>query len=102
MDEKETLEQRQKRLASLPEAPPKWICEDCEMICTTPLEAKNPFDDSEMLHGCPHCKAANTLIMACQFEGCEQRASSGNPGVYGYRYIHLCWDHSHRNPKNAQ
>lgn len=81
-----------------PEAPAKWLCKTCGHIMSEPLEAKNPFDLDDIIHGCPECKTVGDLFQACQYAGCENEASGGHPGVYGYRYIWLCWDHSPHNP----
>jgi hypothetical protein len=78
----------------LPEAPSKWLCTDCYFICAEPLSAVSPFDSDDRLSGCPTCKSAETMVQACQFEGCEREATSGIPGLYGYRYFYACHKHS--------
>lgn len=85
---------------SLPEAPEKWRCKECDQICVTPLSAVNPFDEGDVISGCPNCKDVNTLEQACQFDGCKQNASIGTPGGYAYRYFWSC--HRHRPHKEAE
>lgn len=49
------------------------------------LSAKNPFDASEEISGCPKCKSINTIVDVCEFDGCWRAASCGTPTPEGYR-----------------
>lgn len=77
----------------LPEAPAKWLCKECYEICEVPLSAKNPFEEDDTISGCPHCKQVNSLVGACQAEGCKLEATGGSPNSHGYRYFFSCHKH---------
>jgi hypothetical protein len=55
------------------------------------LRAPSPFDEEELLLGCPYCKGCNTMRRACDVEGCPEVATCGGPTRYGYRMT--CWKH---------
>jgi|SRR5687767_7269899 len=86
----------------LPEAPRKYVCRECRETCLEPLSAANPFDPADTICGCPTCKSAESLVWACQFEGCKAEVSYGTPGGYGFRYFSSCWKHSPLNQANSQ
>lgn len=77
----------------LPEAPKRYKCGECDHLCDEPLVAANPFDPSETIMGCPSCRSAESLIIACCIQGCRDVAAAGVPGAHGYRYAWLCGDH---------
>lgn len=82
----------------LPEAPPKWLCTECDKTCSEPLTAPNPFDPEDQIHGCPHCKSAQSLVGACQVGDCDRQATMGTPGAHGFRYICTCSQHAPERP----
>lgn len=49
------------------------------------LEALNPFDDLDILVGCPRCKDVNTIVTACDELGCWKPIECGTPTADGYR-----------------
>lgn len=55
------------------------------------LIAPNPFDGSDDLTGCPECKSTNSVILACDEQGCWRKATCGTPTLSGYRQT--CGDH---------
>lgn len=71
----------------------RWICSECDKICTDAemLRAPNPFDAQFEVTGCPACRSAETLIVACDVPSCTRIGGSGTPTVDGYRWT--CWQH---------
>ena len=71
----------------------KWVCDDCGKIvlCDEILSAPHPFDDGEKIYGCPYCKSAQSLLVACDEPGCTLPSSCGTPTKNGYR--DTCHDH---------
>ena len=57
-----------------------WIGEDTEM-----LTAPHPFQDGEIINGCPGCKEVDTIVRVCDEPGCNQAATCGTPTESGYR-----------------
>lgn len=55
------------------------------------LVADNPFDDTDEIHGCPNCFAAEHIELLCEVNGCERPASCGTPVVGGY--AQTCGEH---------
>ena len=49
------------------------------------LLARNPFDETEMITGCPKCKAPDSFELLCDVEGCKRPATCGTPTEQGYR-----------------
>jgi phage FluMu protein Com len=49
------------------------------------LIAKNPFDETEEIIGCPKCKDVNTIVSVCDEKGCWKRVTCGTPIKDGYR-----------------
>ena len=80
-------------MSELPEGPKKYTCSECDHLTMEPLSAVNPFDSQDTITGCPNCKQAESLKVACMALGCQREASSGTPGGWGYRYAWLCWKH---------
>lgn len=50
------------------------------------LVAQNPFEPKEKLFGCPGCKGADCLRIACDEDDCWERATCGTATATGYRY----------------
>jgi hypothetical protein len=49
------------------------------------LKALNPFDDLDIIVGCPRCKHVNTILTACEVEGCWLPVECGTPKSNEYR-----------------
>lgn len=56
------------------------------------LKAPSPFDSDDELQGCPKCKCVNTLVLACDVDGCWKETSCGFPTLDG-GYRRTCGDH---------
>lgn len=73
----------------------KFLCRDCRWQGTERevLTADNPFaeDDGETMYGCPRCREANTMDIACDEPGCWRKVSCGTPTPNGYRST--CGEH---------
>lgn len=71
----------------------KWRCKECraEFYSHEMLRADSPFDPSETLYACPHCKTVERPDELCQEPGCHLHATCGTPfGQAGYkRHCHL-------------
>jgi len=70
---------------------PRWICDECGHVTTTPLDAPHPFIEGERVDGCPSCQDCKTLSRACDEPGCRREATCGTPAPGGYRRV--CGDH---------
>ena len=81
----------------LPDAPKKWLCNECGGIAFEILSAPSPFDQNDTIHACPTCRTVENLTAACQYPDCSKPAGGGYTGGLGYRYAWLCWDHSPMN-----
>lgn len=58
------------------------------------LSAPNPFDESDMLTGCPRCLACDYgFALICDHDGCRADASCGWPTAGG-GYRQTCHQHS--------
>lgn len=79
--------------SDLPEAPTKWVCEECGGFVTEHLTAVNPFDPDDEIVGCPLCKSVSSLRQACQIGACNKPASGGYPRGHGFRYVWTCYHH---------
>lgn len=76
----------------LPEQPERWLCTECGEVCgENILTAKSPFDENDILSGCPACLSAESLIAACW--KCDKPSSSGTPLNRQYRYVNACYEH---------
>ena len=71
----------------------KLICIGCgwQGLYNDVLKAKNPFCHGEEISGCPYCKCVNTVIRACERDGCWKEGSCGNPEPAGYTWT--CFEH---------
>ena len=58
----------------------KVICRECEWVGITEelLVAPNPFSILETIYGCPLCLTPNSMITACEYEGCNKKAVCGD------------------------
>jgi hypothetical protein len=55
----------------------RWVGVDSEV-----LRAPNPFTPVEELWGCPKCHGVNTMVRACEIEGCNEVGSIGDVPNY--------------------
>lgn len=55
------------------------------------LQAQHPFDENDIVYGCPACKGLDEIFLACDVEGCWGYADCGFPTPEGYR--HTCGKH---------
>jgi hypothetical protein len=62
----------------------KWKCLDCGEITTHYLQAANPFDETQEVIGCPVCCAVNSMVRACDKDGCTREACCGITTNNGY------------------
>jgi len=60
-------------------------CKECGKITKTYLKAKNPFNKTDDIFGCPNCKGINTLYRICDEPNCKEIAICGFPTDKGYR-----------------
>ena len=56
------------------------------------LGAGNPFDEDDVIVGCPKCRCVNTIKMCCDEPGCWALNDCGTPTPDGYRST--CGPHS--------
>jgi hypothetical protein len=51
----------------------KWVCEECGEVCSSEeiLMAVNPFNEEQMILGCPHCREVSSLVACCEADGCS-------------------------------
>ena len=61
------------------------------------LVSTNPFDSSEEITGCPHCKQCTEgFTVLCDVTGCRESVTCGWPSPHGYRQtcgVH--WERKH-------
>lgn len=64
----------------------KCICEVChwEGVNEEVLSAPNPFDAQDVVYGCPKCNSVDSMLPACEHEGCWRRVTCGTPTPDGY------------------
>lgn len=58
-----------------------WAGHETEM-----LSAPDPFNVGDMLYACPNCKD-QSLVLACDEDGCNEQATCGTPTPAGYRSV---------------
>lgn len=65
----------------------KIVCKECDFRGYTKdaLKAKNPFDETDTIFGCPTCKSPNSFRSVCDELDCWREVSSGTPTKNGYR-----------------
>lgn len=56
------------------------------------LTDPNPFEEKEVVEGCPACRQVDTVEILCDEPGCLELASCGTPTPGGYRWT--CYEHS--------
>ncbi len=59
----------------------RWRCKFCHLISQeeTLLQAPSPFDPSDVLMGCPHCKQVEGFDELCDEPTCKEDATCGFP-----------------------
>ena len=72
----------------------QWKCVECNEIIQDAdvLHAPNPFNAEERLVGCPQCKAAESLLRACDRPGCTEGFTCA--WADGDEYRVTCYQHS--------
>ena len=74
----------------------RWQCDDCGAITLGAelLRAKNPFDETDTIIGCPNCKSVSGFIEICDEPGCTNEATCGFPvdDAFGF-YRRTCLEH---------
>jgi hypothetical protein len=65
----------------------KVKCAECDWggVESVILTAPNPFDPSDTVNGCPKCHSVDSIVYACDEDGCWDDASCGTPTPAGYR-----------------
>lgn len=76
--------------------PLRWLCQSCDWVGGDAelLRAPSPFDATDMIVGCPKCKAVEDMASACDEPGCTSEATCGFQAHGGYRRTcgaHLQW-----------
>jgi len=71
----------------------KWKCTSCDSISIDAnlLKAKNPFDETLIITGCPVCKDVAGFTEICDEPNCVRNATCGFPTPEGYR--RTCGEH---------
>ena len=66
----------------------KLKCLACGHIFTgeDALESTSPFDEDDTIIGCPSCKAAEEIAVACDYEGCSHESTWGGVTPNGYTH----------------
>lgn len=49
------------------------------------LQGKNPFDDEDIVNGCPKCKSIDSIVCVCDEKDCWNPVTCGAPTPEGYR-----------------
>jgi len=64
-----------------------YRCTTCNKIAEDSdlLRANNPFDHTQIIHGCPYCKSVESFTLLCDEPGCENEVCGGWPSDTGYR-----------------
>jgi hypothetical protein len=65
----------------------KIACECCDWRGTTDqlLSARNPFDQTDTIQGCPNCRQVGDFVVACDEPDCWREVTNGTPTPAGYR-----------------
>ena len=74
----------------------QWRCLECGEISlqTELLTAPSPFDEADIITGCPKCKGVEGFKEICDEPGCEAEATCGFPVKHGFDgYRRTCWEH---------
>ena len=90
-------ESRVRGISKLPEAMPRWLCNECGHVSETYLTAPSPFDSGDTIAGCENCKEVNSMEAACW--KCDRPGTIGTPASTEFRYINTCFEH---NPERVQ
>lgn len=72
----------------------EYFCKNCGTLVDAPklLRAKSPFDDNDIISGCPHCKSIDCFILVCDEVGCVEEHTCGFH-VDGGKYRFTCHKH---------
>jgi len=65
----------------------RYRCTSCKKISAglELLQAVNPFDPTDAITGCPHCKQIDNFDAVCDEPGCDETVCGGWPSEAGYR-----------------
>ncbi len=76
-----------------PQQTTRVVCEECQWKgeISERLAARNPFDLSEEISGCPNCKSINSFRTTCDEPECWEQDTMGIGTADGYR--RTCWKH---------
>jgi len=88
---------RAKGKCPLPEAPIRWLCEECDYVGMYET-APNPFDLSDTITGCPSCQSVDSFVAACW--KCNRHGTMGCTNSTEYRYIYSCYEHRPQEGKS--
>lgn len=79
----------------------RWYCEECRTVHAADklLTAPNPFDGSDIIHGCPQCKSIDHFALLCDVPKCQQITTCGWPSPDGYRQT--CYTHWNKDQEEA-
>ena len=74
-----------------------WQCKVCNLYSPDErlLRAPSPFDPTDTIVGCPHCKSTDGFDQVCDEPGCTAHAHCGWPSDAGYR--RTCGNHMRVN-----
>ena len=74
----------------------RWQCKNCDKIIleSNLLHTPNPFNEIDIIIGCPHCKNVNEFDEICDEPKCDKHATCGFPIKKGYR--RTCGEHYHQ------
>ena len=73
----------------------RYKCDTCGAMFdgTHMLTAKNPFDENDMIYGCPSCAAVNDFTHLCDVADCPNPATGGHSTPEGYLFhCHEHWN----------
>jgi hypothetical protein len=83
----------------------RWRCNGCGrvtqgsdlLVAANPF---NPFDQSDLLNGCPVCKSAGQFTLLCDEPGCDNKVTCGFlVGLGPEAYRRTCFAHSGQSSK---
>jgi hypothetical protein len=65
----------------------RWKCKSCWHISVTAqlLRGKNPFNEADIISGCPKCKGVEGFYEVCDEPGCTTASRTGWKSGAGYR-----------------
>jgi hypothetical protein len=82
--------------------PGKFVCRECNsrLRASELLMAAHPFQQGEMVLGCPRCKDIGPFDPICDQAGCWNLTCAGTPSPAGYRLT--CHQHVPRCEESAE